>query len=125
MRDEAIGYVARVKGSEQHGEDADEAKEADRERGVVVGRAGKEEGECRPEGGKSCGHEDRRETCLDQKRMSAYYLRDGIQKAGVRESLIGRRVVGHEEPEEDEDCILQAERHPVDCAPGGEVRDGT
>ena len=41
-----------------------------------------------------------------------------VEPAGV-----GGGIVGHEEPEEDEDEILQAEGEPVDVAPGGVLGD--
>ena len=37
-----------------------------------------------------------------------------VKSAGVR-----GRIVGHEEPEQEKDCVLKCESDPVDCAPGG------
>lgn len=51
---------------------------------------------------------------------------DGPENAKIVDAgWVCRRVVGHAEPEEREDEVLEAERDPVDSTPGSIVCDST
>ena len=115
---EAVDDEAGVQGPEAHGADADEGEEADGEGGVVVGRGGEEEGQGCPEGVEGAGGEEAGQTRLHQDRVPRHHARDAPQHFEVVEpARVRRRVVGHEQPQQHQDHVLQPERQPVDVAP--------
>lgn len=123
VRDEAVGHFARPDGADEHAGDADEAEEADGQGRVVVRRAGEEEGQRCPEGGEGRGTEHAGETGLDEQWVSEKHLYDVEEDAEVVHAGVCGGVVGHEEPEEDEDYVLDPQGHPIYGAPGYEVGD--
>lgn len=122
-RDQPVRHEAGPEGSQEHGGDADEGEEADDEGGVFVGRGGEEEGEGGPETGEGGAGAEAHEAGLDEERVGDEDLADGVQDPEVVDAVrVGGRVVGHEEPEQEEDEILQAQGEPVDVAPRGVFR---
>lgn len=58
--------------------------------------------------------------------MGDEYLENGVKDPEVVDAIgVGGGVVGHEEPEQSEDEILQAEGEPIDVAPRGIFRHHT
>ena len=58
--------------------------------------------------------------------MGGENLENGVKNTEVVNAVrVGGWVVGHKEPEESEDKILQAEGKPIDVAPGGVFGDNT
>ena len=41
----------------------------------------------------------------------------------IETAWIGRRIVGHEEPEKDQDQVLKTERQPIYVTPSSVLRD--
>lgn len=117
-RDVLVDDEARVEGAEAHSEDADEGEEADGEGRVGVGRGGEEEGQGGPEGGEDAGGEEADEAGLHEDGVVGHHAGDAPEHFEVVEPLrIRRGVVRHEEPEEEQDQVLQPEGEPVDVAP--------
>lgn len=121
--DQPVRHEAGPEGPEEHGGDADEGEEADDQGGVFVGRGGEEEGEGGPEAGEGGAGAEAHEAGLDEERVGEEDGADGVQDPEVVDAVrVGGRVVGHEEPEQEEDEILQAEGEPIDVAPRGIFR---
>ena len=121
--DHPVRHEAGPEGPEEHGGDADEGEEADDQGGVFVRRGGEEEGEGGPETGEGGAGAEAHEAGLDEERVGDEDLADGVQDPEVVDAVrVGGRVVGHEEPEQEEDEILQAQGEPVDVAPRGIFR---
>lgn len=89
----------------------------------MVGGPGEQEGEGSPEGSEGCTAQEAGEAGLHKYRVPWDHEQDVPQDAEVIHARVCGGVVGHEEPEEDEDCVLETEREPVYRAPGGEVGD--
>ena len=63
---------------------------------------------------------------MDKERVMDEDSEDGPEDTEIIYAFrVGGRVIGHEEPEEDEDDVLKAEGEPVDGAPGRVVCDNT
>ena len=89
----------------------------------MVGGAGEEEGHGCPEGGEGCGAEKADEGALDEDGRFAEVTKDGDQSRPVGDVGVCGGVVRHEEPEEEEDEVLQGEGEPVHVAPVGAIGD--
>lgn len=84
-----------------------------------------EESESGPKTGEgSCGKEAD-QTGLEENRILENKLDNGPQDFTVVDISVGGRVIRHEEPQEDDDEVLQPKREPVYIAPGRILSDYT
>lgn len=127
-RGKAVDDEAAIEGDDAHGADADEGEEADDEGGVVVGWAREEEGQGGPEAGERGRGEEADEAGLEEDGVLEEHNDDGAEDAEVgleaAQVRIGGGVVGHEEPQEDEDEVLQPQGEPVHVPPRGILGHG-
>lgn len=101
---ELIDHEAGKGRAEGHAEDADEGEEPDDEVGVGVGWGREEECKGGPVGREGHGGEAADEAGLDEGGFVDDEGQDGEEDAVVRDpGGVGRRVVGHEEVEEEKD----------------------
>ena len=119
-----VHYCAREDGAPAHGADADQSEQADDEGVVVIRRASEEERKRGPERreGRAVEHAD--QTCVCEHGVAEGEQDDvpeerrvGLDGALPVRLRVRGGVIWHEEPEEDEDEVLQAECDPVDIAP--------
>ena len=73
----------------------------------MVRRTGQEEGERRPEGGEGCRAKHASQACLNKDRMARDHEEDVPQNAEVVHPRVSGGIVGHEEPQKNEDEILE------------------
>lgn len=119
--DERVQSAA-CKGSGGRGDDdageGKEAKEADGGGPSVVARRREEKGQGHPKVSVSGGDAQEDETHLGDGGVLCGDSEDGDEGAGVRQVGVGGRVIGHEEPEENDGEKLSAEAEPIDGTPG-------
>lgn len=84
----------------------------------MVRWSGEEECKGRPETREGGAGAEAYEAGLDEEGVRDEDLEDGVEDAEVIDAVrVGGRIVGHEEPEESEDEVLDAKGEPVDVTP--------
>ncbi len=118
-RGEGLDEEFGVKGAQTYAGDADQAEQADDDGAVVVRGIGQEEGQGGPVAREAGGDAVGDQAGLDQDGVFAVEQDDAADHFEVVQPVrVGGWVVRHEQPERDEDAVLQGQGDPVDVAPG-------
>lgn len=114
-------------GSPRHTPYADQGEQADDERVVMVRRPGQQEGKSGPETRKGGGGEETNQTRLGEHGILCDKFQDIPEQEGILldnpHIRVCRRVIRHEQIQQDQDDVLQRERNPVYISPADVLRD--